>query len=270
MGFFEASLGFLGGVLGSNKEANTEKDITREQLLSSKEYAQNGIQWRVEDAKKAGIHPLAAMGLPLASAPTLSVGNSSFTDAYASMGQNIGRAVDSTLTRDERAASEVADSLKLEHMSLQNDLLRAQITNVNHASNPAVPSNSDMPLLIGQGNGFSTSGQLLPPPTYVSETPLQRVHSAPGRPSQEVGAVSDVGFARTPTGYAPIPSQDVKNRIEDQIIPEVMWAIRNNVMPSIGQGEKPSASLLPKWAIDWRWNLFKQEWEPVSKYGIGK
>lgn len=36
--------------------------------------AQKGIQWRVEDAKKAGLHPLAALGANISSAPVVSSG----------------------------------------------------------------------------------------------------------------------------------------------------------------------------------------------------
>lgn len=262
MGLFGDILGFAGGLIGSNKQADTQEDINRDQLASSKEYAQNSIQWRVEDAKKAGIHPLAAMGLPLASAPTLSVGNTDYASTYSDMGQSLGRAADAVMTRDERAATAAMDALKLERASLENDLLRSQITSVQRSMQPAMPSNSDMPLLVGQGNGYPTGGLLPPPEGYVNESPLSRVHSAPGRPAQEVGAVPDVGFARTATGYAPVPSQDVKNRIEDMVIPEILWADRNLLRPNLGQAERPSDSLLPSKYHTWIWNKWKQEWQP--------
>ena len=41
-----------------------------------KEFAQMGIQWRVADAKAAGLHPLAALGAAPAHASPMRVGNS--------------------------------------------------------------------------------------------------------------------------------------------------------------------------------------------------
>ena len=31
-------------------------------IVTGKQFAKRGIQWRVHDAKKAGLHPLAALG----------------------------------------------------------------------------------------------------------------------------------------------------------------------------------------------------------------
>ena len=54
------------GILGINsqKDANSQANaLAQQQLAYQKELAQNQIQWRVEDAKKAGLHPLAALGV---------------------------------------------------------------------------------------------------------------------------------------------------------------------------------------------------------------
>lgn len=55
----------LGGLLGDKgaKKANAAAaEAARRQEALQREFAQNSIQWRVEDAKKAGIHPLYAIG----------------------------------------------------------------------------------------------------------------------------------------------------------------------------------------------------------------
>lgn len=51
----------------------------------NKEFAQNSIQWRVEDAKQAGIHPLYAMGASTSS-PTASIEPHQISD-------NVGRTI---------------------------------------------------------------------------------------------------------------------------------------------------------------------------------
>lgn len=109
-----------------------------------KKVLQNQIQWRVADAVKAGIHPLAALGVNPASGPSISVGSSSLGSALSDMGQNLGRAAEAYLTPDAKNASRAA-LLTEENIGLQNDLLRAQIAGAQKAlltqgSTPGVAS----------------------------------------------------------------------------------------------------------------------------------
>ena len=67
-----AGSNLIGGYLQnrSNERINSQNlGFSYEQLAQQREFAQQGIRWRVEDAQKAGIHPLYAMG---ASIPTYS------------------------------------------------------------------------------------------------------------------------------------------------------------------------------------------------------
>lgn len=91
---------------------------------------------------------------------------------------------------------------------------------------------------------------------------MERSVSHPTQPYQEPGAISDTGFVRTPTGLAPVPSKDAKERIEDQIIPEAMWGLRNHVLPSLGFGAPPPKEALPAGAKQWVYNVWRQEWQP--------
>ena len=43
---------------------NEQNTIALHQMANQREFAKHGIQWRVDDAKAAGIHPLAALGSP--------------------------------------------------------------------------------------------------------------------------------------------------------------------------------------------------------------
>ena len=67
--------GALGGALDSKKAKSDAQDVSNLSYERQKEFAKNTIQWKVEDAKKAGIHPLAAIG--------------STTSAYTPSGQTI-------------------------------------------------------------------------------------------------------------------------------------------------------------------------------------
>lgn len=252
-----AGIGALGSWIGSKFSSSATEKANRQNAALQREFAQNGIRWKVADAKAAGIHPLYALGAGGYSASPSYVGDQAPANLAASMGQDVSRAIHATRTEGERADAVTGTlrRLQVENAGLQNDFLRAQIAKINSSQvGPPLPSNSAMPGLVGQGN-------------YVSEVPLERVHSAPGKPHQEVGQISDVGFAKTPTGLTPVPSKDVKERIEDQMIPEIGWAIRNQLLPYLGQGDKPSKSLLPKGTFDWEWNPWKAEWQPSIRAG---
>lgn len=250
----------IGGKMASRatKSANDANAAAlKQQNKLQKEFAQHGIRWKVEDAKKAGIAPLAALGAQTHSFSPASVGvtpDLGMANAAANMGQDISRAVHATRTGPERAMA----VLQLENQKLQNDYLRSQIAKMNSSQvGPGLPSNSGLPgSLLGSGQGDA----------YVVEKPLERTHSAPGLPGQEVGYVPDLGWARTASGLTQVPSADVKQKIEDQLIPEVMWAVRNHLLPNLGIGERPSKDLLPKGAKEWIWNPLKQEYQPDTVY----
>jgi hypothetical protein len=77
------ALGFVGGLLGD--KATTSANNSN--IALQKEMAQKGIQWRVEDAKAAGISPLAALGAQTSS-PTIGVmANTSVANAVSKAGQ---------------------------------------------------------------------------------------------------------------------------------------------------------------------------------------
>ena len=48
-------------------------------------------------------------------------------------------------------------------------------------------------------------------------------------------------------------------------IPELMWAIQNNLLPNFGLGTKPPRNMLPPDAVDWEWSYTKQEWQPRTE-----
>lgn len=257
----------------ATQEANNiNAEMARRNIQQQREFAQHGIRWKVEDAKAAGLHPLAALGANTHSFAPVSVGavpDTAHADAMASFGRDLGqgleRGINATRTQPERQQAMAAlgqknMELQVEHNQLQNDYLRSKIALMNSAPNPPLPSNSDMPLLTGQGNSYKTGG-------YVTEVPSEVTHAAPGHPSQQVGKVTDLGWAQTKTGLVPVPSKDVKERIEDQLIPETMWAIRNQVLPNVsGAVDKPPKHLLPKGYDDWEWSYLRQEYQPVKGF----
>lgn len=86
-GVISGGLGLLGGFLSN--EYN--QDLLEQQIASQREAQQNFIQWRVADAKKAGIHPLFALGANSPSTFPISMGDN-VGPALREAGQDIGSA----------------------------------------------------------------------------------------------------------------------------------------------------------------------------------
>lgn len=68
--------------------AKSQKSANEDNYERQKEFAQMGIQWKVEDAKRAGLHPLYALG---GSGATYSPSSQPIFDG-PSLGQNLSRA----------------------------------------------------------------------------------------------------------------------------------------------------------------------------------
>lgn len=266
MGFFDWLLPAAAAPMIDEMQSqahNAERGLQNEAIAKNeslqREFAQHGIRWRVEDARAAGINPLAALGAPGVSFSPISVGGGSAPggsfDFAQTMGQDLFRSILSKATGGERAdslANLQLESAKLgvENQQLQNQMLASKIGQMNSMPPP-------MPDIGLSGvNASSGSG-----PFGVQDKPLERVVSEPGRPAKEVGAIPDFNFARTETGYTPVPSKDVKERIEDMTIPEMQWSIRNMIAPATGQMKPPPKSWLPKGAKEWIYNPTKGEFQ---------
>lgn len=173
MSTWEALGGVAGKALGGWFDSESAKDSQKGQLAlaqqeyeKQKEFAQSGIQWKVQDALKAGIHPLAALG-----ASTHSYGAQTFdmkkpSSGLGDIGQDIGRAVNATMGSKERvtAASKAAEALTLEKGALENDLLRTQIASqtaklTQAGGNPAMPAVGRKKMVDGQGNSPDLVGE---------------------------------------------------------------------------------------------------------------
>ena len=130
------------GVMGlaGNKSTNSanqamnqaQLQLAREQFEWQKELAKNQIAWRVEDAQKAGLHPMAALGLQSTSFSPVST---SFTPMQSpdysflsDMGQSASYAAMKAKDRKEQAAAvrlaQDQVALQTENMNLQNEGLR--------------------------------------------------------------------------------------------------------------------------------------------------
>lgn len=132
----------------AQEQANEQANRNHQQNIAlQREFAQNGIQWKVADAQAAGLHPLAALGASTTSFAPVSVGGGAATSDFGSMGQDIGRAVKAAMSdsdREEQTRRE-GQKLALEKAGLENEVLRTELaskqkrmeTNVGAVAMPA-------------------------------------------------------------------------------------------------------------------------------------
>lgn len=99
----------LGGAqIGSNiagglLSASGSKKATKKNIHWQREQLQNAIQYRVADAKKAGIHPLYALGANIQSPSPIQAGGDELGRSVSDMGQGLGQLSQRYLTQPERA-----------------------------------------------------------------------------------------------------------------------------------------------------------------------
>jgi len=109
------------GLIGKGIDAATSYYGAEKAWDRQKKVLQNQIQWKVQDAVKAGLHPLAGLGVNPAS-----VGGQWAGTDFGSMGQDIGRAVEAVASPKDKSASALMQ-LSVERGNLENELLRTQI-----------------------------------------------------------------------------------------------------------------------------------------------
>lgn len=96
-----AGTSLLGGLFGKS----SQDKANRQNIQLQKDFAQKGIQWKVADARKAGVHPLAALGANTVSFSPSVVGSTALGEGISNMGQSIDRAINSTSDHNTRAAN---------------------------------------------------------------------------------------------------------------------------------------------------------------------
>lgn len=173
----------LGGILGDKAtEKNNAQNLAfqREQLdrneALQREFATSGIQWKVADAEKAGVHPLYALGANTTSfSPiTMSAGSEAkrgVGDALSDMGQDVSRAIRATASDSDRAYNDAMKRLNLRKAGLENDLLASQIAkNSGTQVGPAMPIGPTAAGPVPEDTKFGSRPRLAAGDTIVVRT----------------------------------------------------------------------------------------------------
>lgn len=263
-----AGASIAGGLMGAGS-ADKQKDAQLANADADRalaiQMANEGIRWRVADARAAGIHPLYALGaqLPSHSPTTFIPGETGHLGrGIAEAGQHIGRAVEASTSSTERLTSRI-NALAVDRAELENELLRSKIAREKGQIGPPLPMAGASTFMPGQGDPERMGLTVKPASSHVDQKPQEVGVANPRNTSMEPQAVTDRGFIWTGSGYAPVPSKDAKDRMEDMMIPELAWSLRNNLLPNLGdRSNEPPADLIPEGFNSWRWSYSKQEWQP--------
>lgn len=224
--------------------------------------ATDGLKLTVYGAQQAGIHPLYAMGYQPHTLPWMAAGDNRVGNAVAAAAGGLADIYERTQTAKEQAAMNEYNKLLMDQNLRKGELEIQQMANAvakqQKELNPPLPTPSDRYMLEGQAN----SG-------LVVDQPLARTSAAPERASQEAGAVTDLGFTRTETGFAPVYSNDAKQRLEDDTFGMLAWNLRNRLYPTFQLFRNPPPIPLRD-GLKWRYNPVLQEYQPQRRnsYGI--
>lgn len=185
--FIGSAISGIASLIGGRKSSKAAGDAAMANYIAQKEFAQNGIRWRVEDAKAAGLHPLFALsGGGATFSPSFTVGGEGA--GIADAGQHLGRAVTAALQPSERAL-QAAQLRSLQAQANRDDaqamLFASQAARARQEANQSAPIDITPGFQVdtevaGQGLVFSDTGQGVPLPpeappftSWVSAKPVQ-------------------------------------------------------------------------------------------------
>lgn len=248
---FTNVLASIGGTalsyLGAREQNQMQQDQANTNTKKDYDFARNQLQWRVADAKKAGLHPLAGLGASPMSASASTIGTE---NALGHLGQGVSSVLNSV-------ANKKMNELQLE--AAQEDVTNKKLINQRLASEMALVKQPGTP---PTSVGFMPGGSQGIPGGRIEEKPLSRTTSHRDASWSEPGALTGGGFEATPTGLAPVPSGDIKERLEDSPY-ELRHFWKYGVLPNLGKTETaPPPAALPNWATHWEWSITSQEWQP--------
>lgn len=264
-----AGIGAAGSIAGgllNNASAQRGQDIQLEiaerNIALQREFAQMGVQWKAEDARKAGVHPLFGLGAQTTSFSPVSVGDVRPDYSWVgNAGQHLGRAAAAAMTKDDREQqyhdllhSQQLQGLQVERGFLENQLLRSQIRRMELGTGPAMPT-------AGQRSpGGGSTGDVIVGPTGAYESKPNEVTTVnPQIPSVAAGPPGPQTEWRWSGDGQYLQAFPHKDAVQDQELTNPMMI---RWMLTQAPWFKPPKNMLPRGANDWAYRPMRG-WKPV-------
>jgi len=266
----------IANLIQGDQNRQQQGDINSQNYQAQKEFAQMGLQWKVADAKAAGLHPLAALGGAGASfSPSFQAGQSN--SDYSGIGEGISQLINGQNTKRAEAATKTdtekqLEQLSLERAQLQNRLLEGQVQN-EWASLMGQPGQPSFPTVGAQSPSVSNSRSPVP-----RAAPSGSIQSSPSKSISAVTGDKGLEAARTP-GYktyditpgqsVELPTSEMAESLESMgvaghVLGPVLGAIRGTGKLMDYKGTRPSDKLLPP-GYRWDFNYITGSWSAVRK-----
>lgn len=253
----------VSGLFGKDRADDSEgfaRERSDQEYARQKEFAQMGIRWKAEDAKAAGLHPLAAIGGVGASySPTIAMPDRGSVPDFSGTGERIGDYLEKMGQNTSRAqvATQTVTERRLEELAIRNAELRNSSLELDLAAKTAS--------LLGQPRNPPMPSALGAPAGAVTVEPSKEVAHAPGRPHVEAARTPMwKDFRTSPNVTLRAPSQAAAESFEilgpfaGPAAAAVAWADETWNGPGA-----PKNIRLPK-GYEWRWNRMSQRYEAYN------
>lgn len=277
-----AGIGALGAAGAQGQQAaqfQQSAQFAQQQLAFQDAAAKNGVQWRVADAKAAGISPLVALGMSPIQAPVQGFSGggvpsdpTDYAGALGRAGQDISAAIGRTSTAQEKEDR----AIKLSTMAQASQKNQAEINTLNAQANYYNSRAAGTPSMASSipGGGFNMPGQpqsgLVPSNVGPPNVKGNEVYTASGD-TREAGAGPPgptTNWHVTGDGLQAFPAK--VNGLDDMEASNFLgldWQIRNRwVGPNLGLQNPPDmAKVRSVWpnATGVYWNYSTQTYKPL-------
>lgn len=221
-----AAIGAIGSLIGGHMNNSASAANAAQQYAQQKEFAQNGVRWKVADAQAAGIHPLAALGAQTFSYnPVMTQYDNGVASALQQMGQGVSRAYEAKQLAEERAANDAVRALQIEGLKLDNR--RKELDIQNEQTQQA----------FALADRVAATQQQVPPMPIVNNA------GKGGPPSSKRGVDPFWEHYRNFNWITPVPSGDLKDYAGENLL--VNLASQFAYADSAWRGEtRPDSSAL--------------------------
>lgn len=216
----------INGFLNRNQRDNLAK---RQENLQ-REFAQNSIQWRTADAKKAGIHPVAALGSQ----------GISYNPSYVGDGDNFGGSQASISYKPDEKVDEKTQAYNDKVNALNLRMLEANTkeaeANAKKAQMSLIPNDPLRPLIPNQtGVGLPTSKTGMP----------GQASSIYGNKLGEAEQASRFSVNQDGT-ITIVPTQNLMDYVSESMLADIEWRLNNKYTDQVAYLNQALNGKLPK------------------------
>lgn len=206
-----------------NKLADKQENLQRE-------FAQNSIQWRTADAKKAGIHPVAALGSQ----------GISYNPSYVGDGDNFGGSQASISYQPEQKVDEKTQAYNDKVNELNLRMLEANTVEAEASAKKAqmslIPNDPLRPLVPNQsGVGLITSKTGMP----------GQASSIYGNKIKEAEEASRFSVNQNGT-ISIVPTENLMDYVSESLLADIEWRLQNKYTNQVDALNKALKGKLPK------------------------